>query len=119
MILKPWQNIENVVVVGLGLTGASVVRHLLSLPKSLKIKVIDTRDKPPGSESLPKNVELVCGGWPESWLIDIDLIVVNPGIALSTLNFNKRSMGIPVIGDIELFAWQVDKPVLCYYWVKW
>ena len=113
MILKPWQNIESVVVVGLGLTGASVVRHLLSLPKSLTIKVIDTRDKPPGSESLPKNVELVCGGWPESWLIDVDLIVVNPGIALSTPQLQQAiNVGIPVIGDIELFAWQVDKPVI-------
>ena len=113
MILEPWQNINSVVVVGLGMTGASVVKHLSNLPKKLTIKVIDTRDQPPGMESLPKNVELFCGGWPQDWMTGVDLIVVNPGIALATLELQQAiNIGIPVIGDIELFAWQVDKPVI-------
>ncbi|RSD32231.1 UDP-N-acetylmuramoyl-L-alanine--D-glutamate ligase [Vibrio pectenicida] len=113
MTFEPWQNIDSVVVVGLGITGLSVVKHLSKLPYGLTVRVIDTRIQPPGVEALPKGVDLHCGGWPDDWLVDVDLIVVNPGIALTTLEIQRAiKMGIPVVGDIELFAWQVDKPVL-------
>ena len=108
-----WQDIEKVVVVGLGITGLSVVRHIASLPNSKQIKVIDTRAKPPGSEALPAEVELHSGSWRLDWLLAADLVVTNPGIALATPEIQEViAAGIPVVGDIELFAWQVDKPVI-------
>lgn len=95
------------------MTGLSVVRYLFSLPYNLAIKVVDTREHPPGVESLPQGVELSCGGWPYDWMKNADLIVVNPGIALSTPELQQAVQnGIPVVGDIELFAWHVDKPVI-------
>ncbi|NAX23220.1 UDP-N-acetylmuramoyl-L-alanine--D-glutamate ligase [Vibrio sp. V39_P1S14PM300] len=113
MAMERWQDIEKVVVVGLGITGLSVVKHLLSLPHSLQIKVIDTRDNPPGKEDLPTNIPLHQGSWKSDWLLEADLIVANPGIALKTPDIqHAREAGIPVVGDIELFAWQVDKPVI-------
>ncbi|CAM2780625.1 UDP-N-acetylmuramoyl-L-alanine--D-glutamate ligase [Vibrio neptunius] len=108
-----WQNIESVVVVGLGITGLSVVKYLVKLPYYLTIRVIDTRDNPPGSEALPEGVELHSGGWNLDWLMAADLIVANPGIALTNPEIQHAiDSNIRVVGDIELFAWQVDKPVL-------
>lgn len=111
--MERWQHIEKVVVVGLGITGLSVVKHLLSLPKSLQIKVMDTRFNPPSQEHLPTEVPLHQGSWNCEWLLDADLIVANPGIALKTPEIQQAlAAGIPVVGDIELFAWHVDKPVI-------
>ncbi|KJY71717.1 UDP-N-acetylmuramoyl-L-alanine--D-glutamate ligase [Vibrio nigripulchritudo] len=108
-----WNNINEVVVVGLGITGLSVVNHLLRLEKPLNIRVIDTRENPPGLERLADSVELHSGSWNEQWLADADLIVANPGIALATPEIQTAiKLGIPVVGDIELFGWAVSKPVV-------
>lgn len=113
MPMQHWQGIEKVVVVGLGITGLSVVKHLKRLPLDLQVKVIDTRATPPGQESLPEDVELHTGGWRTDWLLEADLVVTNPGIALATPEIQQViAAGIPVVGDIELFAWHVDKPVI-------
>lgn len=109
----PWQGISNVVVVGLGITGLSVVNFLNRHPDSLTVKVIDTRISPPGIEQLSSDVELHSGGWNLEWLLSADLIVLSPGIALATPEIQQAiSHGCKVVGDIELFAWQVDKPVI-------
>ncbi|OIQ23699.1 UDP-N-acetylmuramoyl-L-alanine--D-glutamate ligase [uncultured Vibrio sp.] len=111
--MNPWDKIENVVVVGLGITGLSVVKHLLQLPKPLTVKVIDTRVSPPGADKLPVHTPLHQGSWNSEWLLNADLIVVNPGIALATPELQQaKQAGIQIVGDIELFAWQVDKPVI-------
>ncbi|MFA0413640.1 UDP-N-acetylmuramoyl-L-alanine--D-glutamate ligase [Vibrio renipiscarius] len=113
MTMQHWQGIEKVVVVGLGITGLSVVKHLKRLPLELQVKVIDTRTTPPGQESLPEGVSLHSGGWRMDWLLEADLVVTNPGIALALPEIQQvLAAGIPVIGDIELFAWHVDKPVI-------
>ncbi len=111
--MERWQNIHNVVVVGLGITGLSVVKHLTKNQPQLVIKVIDTRVNPPGADRLAEGVELYCGGWNTSWLAEADLVVTNPGIALATPEIQSvLSRGTPVVGDIELFAWAVTKPVV-------
>ncbi|CCN47186.1 UDP-N-acetylmuramoylalanine--D-glutamate ligase [Vibrio nigripulchritudo MADA3029] len=108
-----WNNINEVVVVGLGITGLSVVNHLLRQEKPLNIRVIDTRENPPGLERLADSVELHSGSWNEHWLAEADLIVANPGIALATPEIQTAiKLGIPVVGDIELFGWAVTKPVV-------
>ncbi|WP_329346983.1 UDP-N-acetylmuramoyl-L-alanine--D-glutamate ligase [Vibrio natriegens] len=111
--MERWQNIHSVVVVGLGITGLSVVKHLRKYQPQLVVKVIDTRANPPGAERLPEEVELHSGGWNAAWLAEADLVVTNPGIALATPEIQSvLSQGIPVVGDIELFAWAVTKPVV-------
>ncbi|HCG5917999.1 TPA: UDP-N-acetylmuramoyl-L-alanine--D-glutamate ligase [Vibrio parahaemolyticus] len=111
--MERWQNIHNVVVVGLGITGLSVVKHLRKTQPQLTVKVIDTRDNPPGAERLPEQVELHRGGWNTQWLAEADLVVTNPGIALATPEIQTvLAKGMPVVGDIELFAWAVNKPVV-------
>ncbi|EGQ7812829.1 UDP-N-acetylmuramoyl-L-alanine--D-glutamate ligase [Vibrio parahaemolyticus] len=111
--MERWQNIHNVVVVGLGITGLSVVKHLRKTQPKLTVKVIDTRDNPLGAERLPEQVELHRGGWNTQWLAEADLVVTNPGIALATPEIQTvLAKGTPVVGDIELFAWSVNKPVV-------
>ncbi|WP_027696340.1 UDP-N-acetylmuramoyl-L-alanine--D-glutamate ligase [Vibrio litoralis] len=112
-LLAKWQGIQRVVVVGLGVTGLSVVRYLQKLPYDLSIKVIDTRAKPPGVESLDASVEVHTGSWQLDWLLEADLIVTNPGIALATPEIQQAlASNIPVVGDIELFAWTANAPVV-------
>ncbi|MEH0084852.1 UDP-N-acetylmuramoyl-L-alanine--D-glutamate ligase [Vibrio antiquarius] len=111
--MERWQNIHSVVVVGLGITGLSVVKHLRKNQPQLVVKVIDTRVNPPGAERLPEDVQLHSGGWNTDWLSDADLIVTNPGIALATPEIQAvLAKGTTVVGDIELFAWAVQKPVI-------
>nr|WP_086938450.1 UDP-N-acetylmuramoyl-L-alanine--D-glutamate ligase [Thaumasiovibrio occultus] len=111
--MNAWDTINKVVVVGLGMTGLSVVQHLQRVDKALHIRVIDTRAEPPGREQLPDTVELHAGSWCSEWLLDADLIVSNPGIALATPELRAASQaGVPIVGDIELFAWHCDKPVV-------
>ncbi|WP_182019247.1 UDP-N-acetylmuramoyl-L-alanine--D-glutamate ligase [Vibrio diabolicus] len=111
--MERWQNIHSVVVVGLGITGLSVVKHLRKNQPQLVVKVIDTRVNPPGAERLPEYVQLHSGGWNTDWLSDADLIVTNPGIALATPEIQAvLAKGTTVVGDIELFAWAVQKPVI-------
>ncbi|MCF9445646.1 UDP-N-acetylmuramoyl-L-alanine--D-glutamate ligase [Vibrio parahaemolyticus] len=111
--MERWQNIHNVVVVGLGITGLSVVKHLRKTQPQLTVKVIDTRDNPLGAERLPEQVELHRGGWNTQWLAEADLVVTNPGIVLATPEIQTvLAKGTPVVGDIELFAWSVNKPVV-------
>lgn len=108
-----WNGIKNVVVVGLGITGLSVVKHLLKLNKALNIKVLDTRINPPGKDKLTSNIELHTASWNIDWLLAAELVVVNPGIALATPEIQQViNKGITVVGDIELFAWSVEAPVI-------
>ncbi len=108
-----WQGIQHVVVVGLGITGLSVVNYLRKFHPQIEVKVIDTRENPPSKEQLPADVALHSGGWNMDWLLEADLIVANPGIALATPQVQQAiAANIPVVGDIELFAWQVQKPVV-------
>ncbi len=108
-----WQGIEHVVVVGLGITGLSVVNYLQKFHPQIEVKVIDTRENPPSKEHLPSSVALHSGGWNLEWLLNADLIVANPGIALATPQIQQAlAANIPVVGDIELFAWHVQKPVV-------
>jgi UDP-N-acetylmuramoylalanine--D-glutamate ligase len=111
--MNRWLGIKNVVVVGLGITGLSVVNYLRRYHPNIALRVIDTRENPSGKDRLANGVPLHCGSWQMDWLLAADLVVVNPGIALATPEIQTViAQAIPVVGDIELFAWHVDKPVI-------
>jgi len=104
---------QTILVVGLGMSGVSTVHFLYNLEINLNIKVIDTRKKAPGVDQLPQDLDIFTGGWKTEWLAQADLIVLSPGIALKTPEIAAAiAQGIPVIGDIELFAWFADKAVV-------
>ena len=94
------------VVVGLGKTGLSVARHLRA--QGVPFAVTDTRAEPPGLaqlRALAPETEVSTGGLDERLLQHANAIVVSPGIAPSGAFFERaRAQGLPLIGDLELFA---------------
>ncbi|CPR17038.1 UDP-N-acetylmuramoyl-L-alanine--D-glutamate ligase [Brenneria goodwinii] len=102
---------KKVVIIGLGLTGLSCVDFFLA--RGVVPRVVDTRVSPPGLDKLPENVERHLGDLNESWLMDADLIVASPGIALSTpILGDAADAGIEIVGDIELFCREAQAPIV-------
>lgn len=102
------------VIVGLGASGLSCVRYLSSL--GVPIAVTDTRRDPPALPTLQQEyptVPLQLGQLDEELLSKASKIILSPGIALHQPAIAKQvKHGTPVIGDIELFAQVVRKPVI-------
>jgi UDP-N-acetylmuramoylalanine--D-glutamate ligase len=90
---------KNIVVVGMGLSGLSCVRFLLT--KGARVIAMDSRSE----LTLSLDIPLFLGDFNVNKLIQADLIVISPGIDLNTPAIKKASeSGVHVIGDIELFA---------------
>jgi UDP-N-acetylmuramoylalanine--D-glutamate ligase len=99
---------KNVIIIGLGVTGLSCVDYFLS--KNVIPRVLDTRQQPPALEHLDKRVIFHGGSLRLDWLLEADLIVVSPGIALSTPELKLAAeKGIEIIGDIELFCREINQ----------
>ncbi|MCC5855795.1 MAG: UDP-N-acetylmuramoyl-L-alanine--D-glutamate ligase [Idiomarina sp.] len=108
------QHYDTVLVVGFGLTGMSCVRFLLS--QGVNPIVLDSRETPPAvllSPELVAECECYFGEFLVEHLLAADLVIVSPGLdtRVGPLRMAADS-GIPLISDIELFAWYVDAPVV-------
>ncbi|MGH8141612.1 MAG: UDP-N-acetylmuramoyl-L-alanine--D-glutamate ligase [Steroidobacteraceae bacterium] len=103
----------SAVVVGLGKTGASAARYLLA--RGLRVAVTDSRVDPPGRALLAGSagqVTVRTGGLDAALLAQADMVVLSPGVAPVGSFFDSiRARGIPMLGDIELFARAVHAPV--------
>lgn len=103
------------IVLGLGATGLSVVRYLVA--KGIKPLVMDSRRNPPGADTLASefsDVELLAGGFSCRLLVQAKQIIISPGISVETPEVRAaRDMGIEVIGDIELFAREIEDRKPC------
>ena len=105
------------VVVGLGRSGFSAARYLLA--QGFEVAVTDSRAEPPElprlealERELKRKLRVRRGGFDVSLLDGAELLVVSPGVAPSGPFFDAaRARGLPVIGDIELFARAVRAPV--------
>ena len=105
-----YQN-KTITIIGLGKTGLSCVEYLQS--QQANIRVIDTRQHPAGADQLPKNVPLHTGNLNQQWLLESDIIVISPGLAVKTPEIQTAlSAGVEVIGDIELFCRAATKPIV-------
>lgn len=102
------------VIVGLGATGLSCARYLHSV--GMPFAMVDTRSAPPQLEAFRKlypDVEVELGNLDAEVYNRAAQIILSPGIALREPAIDKQiKRGIPVIGDIELFARAVNKPVI-------
>ena len=100
-------------VLGLGRTGLSSARYLDR--KGLKVRVADTRAEPPGLAALRERVpaaELRTGGFEPDLLDDVAQVVISPGLSLrEPIAVEAARRGLPVVGDVELFAREVRRPV--------
>lgn len=101
-------------IVGLGKTGLSCARFLAA--RGVEIAVTDSREHPPGLKELRNEMPdtaVFVGGFSEVALQRADQLLVSPGIAVSTpFVIKARAMGLPVLGDIELFAQHTRAPVI-------
>jgi UDP-N-acetylmuramoylalanine--D-glutamate ligase len=101
-------------IVGLGKTGVSVARHLVA--RGWQVAVTDTRVDPPGRAELvgiAPDARCGFGGFDAALLAGIDLVVASPGVApTEPLLQTARARGVEIVGDIELFAREVQAPVI-------
>lgn len=101
-------------VVGLGMTGLSVVRHLHKLGES--IVVVDSREFPPSLNEFNESfsgIPLHTGKFDNKLFTRAQRIVVSPGVPLSEPAIQQaRDSGVEITGDIDLFAHEVDAPVV-------
>ncbi len=93
-------------VLGLGDTGLSMTRWLAR--QGADVRVADTRADPPHAARLARElpqVSLATGAFGEGTLRGADLVAISPGLdrrAAPVAGAIER--GVPVVGDVELFA---------------
>lgn len=106
---------QHILIVGLGASGASSLRHLARL--GARLTVTDSRAAPAGIEALRTahpDVEFRLGGFSaDASLSRYALAVVSPGVSLEDpFVCELVAAGVEIIGDIELFARAVKAPVI-------
>jgi UDP-N-acetylmuramoylalanine--D-glutamate ligase len=98
---------KRVLVLGLGDTGLSVARW--TEQHGAIVRIADTRSAPP--RQFAGDVHL--GAFTPALLEGVDLLCISPGLPLADpLIAEALGRGIPVLGDVELFAWTNSAPVL-------
>ncbi len=112
--LAPLAAGTRALVLGLGRTGLSAARYLAR--KGLTVRVADTRANPPGAAALREHVaaaELRTGAFDSALLDDVAQVVISPGLSLREPVVRAAlERGLPVVGDIELFAREAQAPVV-------
>ncbi|OGS96557.1 MAG: UDP-N-acetylmuramoylalanine--D-glutamate ligase [Gallionellales bacterium RIFCSPLOWO2_02_FULL_57_47] len=76
-----------------------------------RLRAADSRSKPPGAADAERYVDagqIFCGAFSDALLEGIELIAISPGVPLrNAVVATAVARGIPVVGDIELFAQQL------------
>ena len=96
----------QVLILGLGESGLAMARWCAR--QGARIRVADTRELPPGLTQLRIAVPeatFIAGPFDKTLLEGIDVLTLSPGLSAGQmLIFEARARGIPVLGEIELFA---------------
>ncbi|HCL75043.1 UDP-N-acetylmuramoyl-L-alanine--D-glutamate ligase [Stutzerimonas nitrititolerans] len=102
------------IVVGLGKSGMSVVRHLAR--RGQPFAVVDTRANPPELATLQAQypeIEVRCGELDVDFLCRASELLVSPGLAVSTPALQAAAArDVKLSGDIELFAREARAPIV-------
>jgi len=101
---------KRVLVLGLGESGLAMAAWCARL--GARVRVADTRRAPPALGELARRAaaaEFVCADFikaaDKGLLSDVDLLCLSPGLSGGLLLvLEARARGIPVLGEIELFA---------------
>ena len=106
---------KQYLVVGLGVSGMSVVRYLIRIGGSFDVveNNLDRFKYQLQKEPLLQRVHHYTDDLSSEILSGYDCVVVSPGVSVRTEVFSQAlASGIEVIGDVELFARKVCKPVI-------
>ena len=106
---------QHVLVVGLGASGSSALRHLAR--QGARLTVTDSRAAPAGVEALRTEfpeVEFRLGGFSAPVpLSQFAFAAVSPGVSLDEPFVRELAQaGVEIIGDIELFARAANAPIV-------
>lgn len=105
---------KPLLVVGLGKTGLSVARWLAR--RGIPFMLADSREAPPGIEALRSEfpgVAVNLGAFDPELFTHAHTIVLSPGLSPELPAVAAaRAAGVPVVGDVELFALAADAPVV-------
>ncbi len=97
---------KQVLVLGLGDTGLSALRWLA--PQGARLSVADTREAPPSVAALQAEmpeVKVHLGAFDAAVFKSAEIIVLSPGVSVKQpLVQQAIQRGVPVVGDVELFA---------------
>lgn len=97
---------KHVLILGLGESGLAAARWCDR--QGARLRIADTRAAPPGLDALRCRVasaEFRPGEFDKRLLDGIDLVVLSPGLSPGLMVLiHARAQGIPVVGEIELFA---------------
>jgi UDP-N-acetylmuramoylalanine--D-glutamate ligase len=97
---------KHVLVLGLGESGLASARWCAR--QGARVRVADTRAAPPYLDELRRRApgaDFVPGEFDKALLAGIDLLVLSPGLSGGLMVvIHARAAGIPVVGEIELFA---------------
>jgi UDP-N-acetylmuramoylalanine--D-glutamate ligase len=104
----------KVALVGLGITGMSMLRFLLE--HDIQPDVFDANETPPNQSrhnELLSQVNSQFGPLTTKQFVGYDYVLISPGVSIAepSLQF-ARSLGVEVFCDIELFARINTKPVI-------
>jgi len=103
----------RVLIVGLGVTGLSVLKFLQQ--NDIEVAVVDSRENPPGLQVLEesfRDAAVFLGSFEHAVFDAATHIIVSPGVSLEEPAIQAAAeRGIPVFGDIDVFAVCADAPV--------
>lgn len=101
-------------IVGMGSTGLSCARYLQT--KDCAFALADSREQPPSLDNVLSTfqpLEIITGDFQFEVFKNYQQIIVSPGISVRSELFTAlQAQGCMILGDIELFAQVVNKPVI-------
>ena len=101
-------------IVGLGKTGLSCARFLSG--QGIPVAITDSRAEPPGLEQIRQELPdtaLFLGAFQREVFEAAEQLIVSPGVSVAEAPIREAlGRGVPVIGDIELFARAAKAPVV-------
>jgi len=112
--LKHEGSAAKTLIIGLGATGLSCARFLAA--QGVQVAVADSRKRPPGLDALNAeypDIAVFLGPFDDRLFDSAERLVVSPGVPVTTPQIAAaRARGVPVVGDIELFARTAEAPVV-------
>lgn len=102
---------KTITILGLGKTGLSCLEYFQH--QSVTLQLMDTRPADKITHVLPTGIACHFGSINQQWLDRSDMIVISPGLSVRHPAIQQAiAQGVEVIGDIELFCREADKPII-------